>query len=141
MDDLVLCDRCGKATEWDFELGGEVVCVDCWDKDADRVVVWSRLYNQKNREKFRERKRLYKLEYYRKNHERLREIDLLYCLVNRDRVNAGARRRYAADHKRRLEVRRLYDSRNRSRRNERLRNKRAADKAEAVKSLSLLATG
>ena len=48
--------RCGRLTEWDFELGDEPLCVKCWDRSSEKVIdnkvaAGQRAYREANKEK------------------------------------------------------------------------------------------
>jgi DNA-directed RNA polymerase subunit RPC12/RpoP len=96
---LYKCTRCGKHTEWDPELGDEILCVDCWDKASEEAL----------NNIFRAGQRRYRLEHkdevaagqrrwYQEHKDEVAAGQRRYRLEHKDEVAAG-QRRYRLEHK------------------------------------------
>ena len=61
--ELYKCTNCGRFTEWDWSLGDEVLCKECWDYIAEYG--HRKVYKEQNKDRIAE----YQHQYYlrRKN--------------------------------------------------------------------------
>jgi hypothetical protein len=75
---IFICSQCGDLTEWDFKLGIEPLCSNCWDKKCDTSSQIAsirrknrlhkknrnRVYYHNNKEKVKARQRIYRSEHF-----------------------------------------------------------------------------
>lgn len=61
---LTKCVKCGAETEWEYVLGGEPLCVDCWDSEAEKIPTAQRVWQLRNIIKWLAYLRAYR-EFYR----------------------------------------------------------------------------
>lgn len=66
--ELYPCVFCGTLTDWDFDLGKDTICVDCWDNitDIDKAIE-----RRRQRDAAKEEYNAQRREYYRHNNEKL----------------------------------------------------------------------
>ena len=55
-NEVYLCSKCGKETEWDEDMGQEPLCVVCWDGLAwkmfeDKAAAARKAYREANKDK------------------------------------------------------------------------------------------
>jgi hypothetical protein len=90
---LYKCKRCGADTEWDFALGNEPLCVDCWDKASEiyfnkMVAAGQRAYREANKDKVAAGQRAYR----EANKDKVAAWQRAYREANKDKVAAWQRK-------------------------------------------------
>jgi hypothetical protein len=88
---LYKCVKCGSYTEWDFNLGIEILCVNCWDKASEKYInelfaAGRRAYREANKDKIAAGHRAW----YKANKDKVAAGHRAWYKANKDKAAAYA---------------------------------------------------
>ena len=88
---LYKCTRCGADTEWDFNLGIDPLCANCWDNASEKYLkeifaAGHRAYREANKDKVAAGQRAYR----EANKDKVAAWQRAYREANKDKVAAYA---------------------------------------------------
>lgn len=105
----VACSRCGVKCEWDEALGGEPLCLKCWDDACDKyiesmVAILRHCWYERNKEKVL----AWCKAYYERNKEKVLARDKVYRECNKEKIAARVNEHYKCNRALYLERQRIY---------------------------------
>ena len=105
------CTVCGAETEWDFDLGAEPLCVDCWDEMESGVASYVPFDTTSGPLTDRQRRQRDKKRAYREAHrDEISDKQRAYYEAHRDEISdkkrqmglTGGRRRFTLEEDRQI---------------------------------------
>jgi hypothetical protein len=85
------CSICGQKTEWDYTLGPNPLCVNCWDKQTESwnpAAAYKRAYRQEHKDEVA----AYQRAYYQEHKDEVAAHKRAYYQEHKDEVAAHKRK-------------------------------------------------
>jgi hypothetical protein len=96
-NEIYNCSICGKETEWDFSIGENPICVDCWDSRAgadNEIAAKQRHYREEHKDEIAAKQRHYREEHKDEIAAKKRQ----FYKEHKDEI-AAKQRHYREEHK------------------------------------------